>query len=83
MHPNDFVMARIDQIEAAKKPASDVKTDAAFASDLGLKPGQWPRTLVFQGRTLFRAPLPALSAEAEVESYTYVASGFRLTVWND
>ena len=80
MHPNDFVMARIDRIEAAK---ADVKTDAAFASDLDLKPGQWPRTLVFQGRTLFRAPLPALSAEAEVESYTYVASGFRLTVWND
>lgn len=81
MHPNDFVMARIDQLQAAK--AAEIKTDAAFASDLGLKPGEWPRTLVFQGRTLFRAPLPALSAEAEVESYSYVASGFRLTVWND
>lgn len=82
MHPNDFVMARIDQIEAAKA-SEQIKTDAAFASDLGLKPGQWPRTLNFQGRPLFRAPLPALSSEGEVESFTYVASGFRLTVWND
>lgn len=80
MHPNDFVMARIDQIQGK---ASEEKADAAFASDLGLKPGQWPRMINYQGRPLFRAPLPALSSEGEVESYSYVAAGFRLTVWND
>ncbi len=80
MHPNDFVMARIDRIEAAK--AAVVKTDAAFASDLGLKPGQWPATLEHAGGALYKGQ-SARNGEGELESVEYFRPGFRLTVWND
>jgi hypothetical protein len=80
MHPNDFAMERIRQAEAAK---AEEKHDAAFASDLGLKPGEWPRMLVHEGRPLFRSEKPEYNGEGEVESYVYRAAGFRLVVWND
>lgn len=63
--------------------AAQPVSDAAFASDLGLRPGQWPRTLVYQGRNLFRGAEPERNAEGEIVSFTYRASDFRLVVWND
>lgn len=74
MHPNDFVMARIKEAEQ--------KQDSAFASDLGLKPGQWPATLEHAGGLLFKGQ-PKRSGDGELESVEYYRPGYRLTVFND
>jgi hypothetical protein len=81
MHPNDFVMKRIDQIEAGKK-AAEVKADAAFASDLGLKPGQWPQLLQHDGKDWLRGQ-PKRNADGELESVEYYRPSGRLTIFND
>lgn len=78
MHPNDFVMARIDKIQA--KAAE--KQDAAFASDLGLKPGQWPQLLQHDGKDWLRGQ-PKRNGDGELESIEYYRPGARLTVFND
>ncbi len=80
MHPNDFAMARIQQAEALKEVAPE--QDAAFASDLGLKPGQWPAILDgYPGGPLWKG-LPSFSG-GELASVEYYRPGFRLTVFND
>ena len=72
MHPNDFVMARID-----------AKQESAFASDLGLKPGQWPAILERANGVAFWKGQPTFSVDGELESVEYYRPGFRLTVFND
>lgn len=76
MHPNDFVMARIAAIEGKE-------ADAAFASDLGLTPGQWPQLLQHAGKDWLRGQ-PTRNADGELESMEYYRpGGHRLTVFND
>lgn len=75
MHPNDFVMARIRQAEG--------KHDAAFASDLGLKPGQWPINVSYEGLIYKRRPQPERNADGDIESFVYCRADGTLTVWND
>lgn len=74
MHPNDFVMKRIDSIQAEQ--------DAAFASDLGLKPGEWPAALEHAGVEWLKGQ-PKRSSAGELESVEYYRPGKRLTVFND
>lgn len=63
---------------------------SAFASDLGLRPGEWPDVLTAdivgdgRGQDFFRGAAER-DAEGDLTSVAYATAGrtARITVWND
>lgn len=72
---------QLAEIAAEKAPAKEAR-EITDASDIGLKPGEWPETLTHGGEEYKRADVERYSG-GDILNVTYIAGGKRLVVVND